>query len=200
MPLLTEDPSCKIAYNFGLEMGPIVPQDRPFFLQGTLLINLKPVRCALIVINSLITGKNSTFIQRKTLQFGREETFFLKGSHFSRNREALGRSRSRFLKHMVKTRQKWTLIADLLSAHRVTLGSPSPTLLVAILVKKDSSISFVELRRNIYSECKQLRVGWSSILDQWWENVSEWGRADWNSWNDCACFMCSDGGVSLKTG
>lgn len=46
MPQLTEDPSCEIAHNFGLEMGPIMPQDKPFFLQGTLLTTLEPARCA----------------------------------------------------------------------------------------------------------------------------------------------------------
>jgi hypothetical protein len=28
--------------------------------------------------------------------------------------------------------------------------------------------------------------------------VPKQGRADWNSGNDCACFMCSDGCVSMR--
>lgn len=54
--------------------------------------------------------------------------------------------RSRCLKHVVGTRQTWTLIPHLLSAHGVTLGSPSPHCnLARHLGERGHSVSFVEL-------------------------------------------------------
>lgn len=138
-------------------MGLLIPQGRPFFLQVILSRNSEPECYAWIVIDSLSIGRNSSFTQRRLCRLPERKpsSSFLKGSHFSRNREAFNCPDLDFTPR--GWNQKWTLTSDLLSAHCVTLGSPSP---------------------HSHSEWKQFKVRWSSLLDWWWENVSEQVRAD----------------------